>query len=315
MAGLRRIAILDDYHEIALSCADWSRVAAGAEIRVFADHLGDEDALIERLAPFDALCVMRERTPLPRSLLQRLPRLRFVASTGPVNPSIDLEAADALGIEVADTGMVSTSTIELTWALILASQRYLVAEVSSVRAGGWQRRMGRELAGRTLGILGLGRIGGAVAKIGSAFAMQVIGWSESLTAERAAETGAVAVTKDELFANADVLSLHTRLGPRTRGLVDASALATMKRDAWLVNTARGAIVEQGAILRALERGTIAGYAVDVFDDEPLPADHPFRVLPNVLATPHIGYVALDLYRLFYGEAARVLADWLDRTAG
>ncbi len=308
-----RLAILDDYQSVALDAADWSPVSDRAEITVFSDHVADEDRLVERLASFDALCVMRERTALPASLLERLPCLRFIASTGPVNAAIDTAAAERLGIRIAHTGYSSTPTIELTWALILASQRGLVDEAASVRAGGWQCRVGRELSGRTLGVLGLGRIGGAVALIGVAFGMKVIAWSKNLTAERAAEAGVEAVTRDALFARADVLSIHSVLSRRTRGLVDAGALALMKRDAWLVNTSRGPIVDEAALVRALGNREIGGYAVDVFDDEPLPPDHPFRSLTRVLATPHIGYVGRDLYRTFYGDSVRNISEWLDRS--
>lgn len=307
-----RIGILDDYQGVALACADWSAVAARSDIDVFSDHLADEEALVARLIPFDALCVMRERTALSGALLERLPRLRFIASTGPINAAIDVAAADRLGIEIAHTGYGSTPTIELTWALILASQRHLVDEVLAVRANGWQRRLGRELEGRTLGILGLGAIGGAVARIGAAFGMRVIAWSKHLTAERAAEAGAARVSSEDLFRQADILSIHTLLSRRTRGLIGAASLALMKPDAWLVNTSRGPIVEEAAIVRVLGAHAIGGYAVDVFDEEPLPVDHPFRTLPNVLATPHVGYVAADLYRTFYGDSARNLEAWLIR---
>jgi phosphoglycerate dehydrogenase-like enzyme len=306
-----RIAILDDYQGVALAMADWSLLQRRAEITVFTDHLDNEDALAERLAPFEVLCVMRERTPLRRSLIERLPKLRFIASTGTVNAAIDVKAAQERGIQVAHTGYASTPTIELTWALILASCRSLVDEVKSMRLGGWQRTVGVELRGRTLGLLGLGNIGGAVARIGLAFGMRVIAWSENLTLERAKDVGAVAVSKEALFGEADVLSLHTLLSRRTRGLVDARMLALMKPTAWLINTSRGAIVEEAAVLDALRTKRIAGYAVDVFDLEPLPVQHPFRSLPQVLATPHIGYVSEDLYRTFYGDSVRNITEWLD----
>jgi phosphoglycerate dehydrogenase-like enzyme len=306
-----RIAILDDYQGVALAMADWSLLQRRAEITVFTDHLDNEDALAERLAPFEVLCVMRERTPLRRSLIERLPKLRFIASTGTVNAAIDVKAAQERGIQVAHTGYASTPTIELTWALILASCRSLVDEVKSMRLGGWQRTVGVELRGRTLGLLGLGNIGGAVARIGLAFGMRVIAWSENLTLERAKDVGTVAVSKEALFGEADVLSLHTLLSRRTRGLVDARMLALMKPTAWLINTSRGAIVEEAAVLDALRTKRIAGYAVDVFDLEPLPVQHPFRSLPQVLATPHIGYVSEDLYRTFYGDSVRNITEWLD----
>ena len=307
-----KVAVLDDYQSVALTMADWSPLHGRAEVSVFTDHLTDEAALAERLAPFEVVCVMRERTPLRRDLLERLPKLRLIASTGPVNAAIDAAAAGERGIEVVHTGYSSVPTIEMTWALILASQRHLVGEAASLRSGGWQRTVGGDLRGRTLGLLGLGNIGGAVARIGGAFGMEGIGWSQNLTPERAAATGATAVSKEELFARSDILSIHTLLSRRTRGLVDAGALALMKPAAWLVNTSRGAIVDEAAVLDALRQGRIAGLAVDVFDVEPLPAGHPFRTLDNVLATPHLGYVTEAMYRTFYGDTVRNIAEWLDQ---
>ena len=307
-----RVAVLDDYQAVALTAADWSPLRGRAEVSVFTDHLTEEATLAERLAPFEILCVMRERTPLRRSLLERLPKLRLIASTGPVNAAIDTAAAEERGVTVVHTGYSSVPTVEMTWALILASQRHLVREAASLRAGGWQQTVGGDLQGRTLGLLGLGRIGGAVARIGGAFGMEVIGWSQNLSPEKAAAVGAAAVSKEELFARADILSIHTVLSRRTRGLVDAGALALMKPTAWLVNTSRGAIVHEPALLDALHQKRIAGLAVDVYDVEPLPADHPFRALDNVLATPHLGYVTETMYRTFYGDAVRNIVAWLDR---
>ncbi len=305
------VAILDDYQAVALTMADWSPLRSRAEVSVFTDHLTDEGALAERLLPFEILCVMRERTPLRRSLLERLPRLRLIASTGPVNAAIDVAAAEERGVKVVHTGYSSVPTIEMTWALILASQRHLVRETASLRSGGWQQAVGGDLQGRTLGLLGLGNIGGAVARIGGAFGMEVIGWSQNLTPEKAATVGAAAVSKEELFARADILSIHTLLSRRTRGLVNAEALALMKPTAWLVNTSRGPIVDEPALLDALGQRRIAGLAVDVYDVEPLPPGHPFRSLDNVLATPHLGYVTQAMYRTFYGDAVRNIVAWLD----
>jgi phosphoglycerate dehydrogenase-like enzyme len=307
-----KVAILDDYQNVALQMADWAPLQELAEITVFTDHLADEDALAERLAPFEVLCVMRERTAVGHSLLARLPKLRFIASTGPINAAIDVKAAEERGIEIAHTGYDSTPTIEMAWTLILASRRHLVEEVNTVRSGGWQHTLGIELRGRTLGLVGLGRIGGAVARIGNAFGMRVLSWSQNLTPEKAQAVGAEAVSKETLFGDADVLSLHTLLSRRTRGLLDAEALRRMQPDAWLVNTSRGAIVDEAAVLDALRNNRIGGYAVDVFDEEPLPVDHPFRSLPNVLATPHLGYVGDNLYRTFYRDSASNIFDWLKR---
>src|ERR1700756_513227 len=235
-----RIAVLDDYQHVALSLADWSVLNGRATVTVFDDHLADSDAVVERLLPFDVVCVMRERTPMTRTIIERLPKLRLIASTAPRNASIDLKAAEERGVQVVHTGYTSAPTIELTWALILASARNLVAENASLRAGGWQRSIGDDLAGRTLGVLGLGNIGGAVARIGKAFGMEVLAWSHNLTDERAAEAGAVLVSKEELFKRSDILTIHLVLSNRTRGLVGAKELALMKPTARLVNTSRGA---------------------------------------------------------------------------
>jgi phosphoglycerate dehydrogenase-like enzyme len=279
---------------------------------VFNDHLPDTDAVVAGLQPFDVVCVMRERTPMTRAVISRLPKLRLIASTATRNASIDLEAAAERGIEVVHTSYSSDSTIELTWALILASARNLVAENASLRAGGWQRLIGDDLRGRTLGVLGLGNIGGAVARIGRAFGMEVIAWSRNLTAERAAEAGAALVSKEELFRQADILTIHLVLSSRTRGLVSAKELALMKPTARLVNTSRGPIVIEADLIAVLQSGKIAGAALDVFDQEPLPADHLFRSLPNLLATPHIGYVSRDLYQRFYQDTVDNIRQWLDR---
>jgi phosphoglycerate dehydrogenase-like enzyme len=305
------IAVLDDYPNVALSLADWSVLNGRASVTVFNDHLADADAVVERLQPFDVVCVMRERTPLTRAIIARLPRLRLIASTAFRNASIDVKAAEERGIPVVHTGYTSTPTIELTWALILASFRNLVAESASLRSGGWQRFIGDDLAGHTLGLLGLGNVGSPVAKIGKAFGMNVIAWSQNLTADRAAEVGAELVTKEELFRRADVVSVHVVLSDRTRGLVGAPELALMKPTARLVNTSRGSIVVEADIIAALNAQKIAGAAIDVFDQEPLPLDHSFRTLPNLLATPHIGYASRGLYTRFYQDTVENIRHWLD----
>jgi len=309
-----RIAVLDDYQNVALSMADWCVLDERATVTVFNDHLAEPDAVVERLRPFDIVCVMRERTPMTRDIIERLPKLRLIASTAVRNASIDLKAAEERGVQVVHTGYSSTPTIELTWALILGSARNLVAENASLRSGGWQCLVGDDLAGRTLGVLGLGNIGSAVARIGRAFGMSVVAWSENLTAERAAEGGATLVSKDELFRQADVLTIHLVLSRRTRGLVGASELALMKPTARLINTSRGPIVVEADLVAALQRSKIAGAAIDVFDQEPLPPDHPFRSLPNLLATPHIGYVSRGLYERFYQDTVRNIMQWLDSNA-
>jgi phosphoglycerate dehydrogenase-like enzyme len=306
-----KIAVLDDYQNVALESADWSVLRDRADIEVFQNHLSDRDALIERLMPFDVLCVMRERTPLPRYILERLPNLKLIASTGAVNASIDLLAAGDHGVAVLHTGYRADPTIEFTWALILASARNIVTESNSVRAGGWQQTLGTGLRGKTLGVLGLGRIGSQVARIGSAFGMNLIAWSQNLTQQTAAAAGAVLVSKDQLFQQADVLTIHLVLSSRTRGLVGATELERMKPTARLINTSRGPIVDEQALITLLKNRQIAGAAIDVYDSEPLPSSHPYRTLDNVLATPHIGYVSDGLYRTFYGDTVSNIRNWLD----
>src|SRR6266850_1884918 len=306
-----KIAVLDDYQNAALENADWSVLRDRADIEVFHDHLADPDAVIERLLPFDVVCVMRERTPLPRNVIERLPNLKLIASTGPGNSSINIEAAGDHGIALVHTGYRSDPTIEFTWALILASARHIVRESNSVRSGGWQRTVGTDLGGKTLGVLGLGWIGSQVARVGSAFGMNLIAWSQNMTPEAAKAAGAILVSKDQLFERADILTIHLVLSNRTRGLVGAGELERMKPTARLINAPRGPIVKEKALIRVLKKKKIAGAAIDVFDIEPLPASHPFRTLDNVLATPHIGYVSHDLYNTFYEDTVSNIRKWLD----
>ena len=306
-----KIAVLDDYQNVALDSADWSAIRERADIAVFQNHLADPDAVIGRLLPFDIVCVMRERTPLPRIVIERLPNLKLIASTGPVNAAIDVAAAGDHGVAVVHTGYRSDPTIELTWALILACARNIVTESNSVRVGGWQQTVGTDLRGKTLGILGLGRIGSQVARIGSAFGMNPVAWSQNLTPEAAKAAGATLISKDRLFEQADILTIHLVLSSRTRGLVGSSELGRMKPTARLINASRGPIVDEQALIGALKNRQIAGAAVDVFDIEPLPASHPFRTLDNVLATPHIGYVSHGLYKTFYQDTVSNVRKWLD----
>ena len=308
------IAVLDDYQGIAMSLADWSAVSDRANITVFRDHLADEEAVAERLAPFDVVCIMRERTPMSGSLLRRLPNLKLIASTAPRNAAIDLVAAAERGVAVAHTGYFSEPTIELTWALILASARHISSEEASVRAGGWQHTLGDDLAGKTLGILGLGRVGSGVAKVGLAFGMNVVAWSQNLTPGAAAVVGARLVSKEELLRAADVISIHMVLSARTVGLIGAAEFALMKPSARLINTSRGPLVVEAALLDALATHRIAGAAIDVFDIEPLPEDHPYRRAENLLATPHIGYGTRGLYERFYQDTVANIATWLDQRA-
>ena len=305
------VAILDDYQDVALSSADWSPVTGRADVTVFTDHVADEAALVQRLAPFDVIVAMRERTAFPATVLDRLPRLRLLVTTGMANASIDLRAAARLGVTVCGTGGSRAATPELVWGLILALARHIPQEDAAVRSGGWQRTVGWELAGSTLGLLGLGRIGQRIARYARAFEMNCIAWSQNLTAERAEAAGARLVTKDQLFAEAGIVSVHLKLSERTVGLVGAAELALLGPDGLLVNTSRGPIVDEAALVEALRQGHISGAALDVFDTEPLPAGHPLRTMPNTVLTPHLGYVSRDAYAVFYAEAVEDIASWLD----
>jgi phosphoglycerate dehydrogenase-like enzyme len=305
-----RVAILDDYQQVSGRMADWPAVVPDAEVTAFADHLASEDGVAARLAGFDVVVAMRERTPFPRSLLARLPRLRLLVTTGMRNAAIDLAAAAELGITVCGTAGSSTSTPELTWALILALVRHVPEEDASIRAGGWQRTVGTDLAGATLGVLGLGNLGRRVAAVGLAFGMDVIAWSQNLTAEAAAAAGARRVEREDLFRLADVLTIHLVLSDRTRGLVGTPELALMKPTAYLVNTSRGPIVDEAALADRLRAGRLAGAALDVYGVEPLPPGDPLRTLPRSVLTPHLGYVSERTYRAMYGEAAEDVAAYL-----
>ncbi|MFI9384330.1 D-2-hydroxyacid dehydrogenase family protein [Kutzneria sp. NPDC052558] len=295
-----RCAVLDDYQDAARSLADWSEV----ELTVFREHMASEDEVAAALADFDVVVIMRERTPFPASLIERLPKLRLLITSGMRNASIDLAAASRAGVTVCGTASRSEPPVELTWALILGLCRHLVPENVAFRSGGpWQSTIGTDLAGATLGLIGLGKIGTRVATIARAFGMNVQAWSQNLTSERCDAVGAaLAPSLPELMAASDVVSVHLALSERTRGLVDAAALAAMKPSSLLVNTSRAAIVDTDALVAALTAGRIAGAGLDVFDLEPLPADHPLRTLPTVLATPHLGYVTYGNYSRYFVEA-------------
>ena len=310
---MHRIAVLDDYQSAAAGFADWSLVPGPVDVVEFADHLADEDALADRLTPFEVVVAMRERTPFPRTLLERLPHLRLLVTTGRRNASIDVAAAAERGITVCGTGSHAAGPVELTWALILAVARQVPLEDASVRAGGWQETVGTDLAGATLGVLGLGRLGERVARIGQAFDMDVVAWSQNLTGQRAAEVGVRLVDRDELFATADVLTVHLVLSDRTRGLVGRDELERMKPSAILVNTSRGPIVDEAALLDALSSSRIAGAGLDVFDTEPLAPDHPLRSAPRTVLTPHLGYVTEKAYEAFFREAVEDVAAWIAGT--
>jgi phosphoglycerate dehydrogenase-like enzyme len=305
-----RLAILDDYQNVALSMANWENLQPTVDIQVFHDTLAAEDAVARRLHDFEIVVAMRERTPFRRSLLERLPKMKLLVTTGMVNASIDVKAAAELGITVCGTRSSSYSTMELAWGLILALSRNIPREDASTRKGGWQTTVGIELHGKVLGILGLGKIGGQMPAVAAAFHMEVIAWSQNLTPERAASVGAKRVDKDELFRRSDFLTIHTVLSKRTRGLVGASDLASMKPTAYLINTSRGPIVDEQALIAALENHTIAGAGLDVYDEEPLPADHALRRVENVVLTPHIGYVTAEKYRVFYGDAVENIQAFL-----
>ena len=304
------VAVLDDYQGVALNMADWSALKNKAEITVFRDHLSDPGRVVERLRPFDVVCVMRERTPLPRLILEQLPNLKLICSTGSINASIDVAAAKEKGITVCGTRYTSHGAAEFTWALILAMVRNVAAESRSLRAGQWQTSIGGDLEGKTIGLMGLGRLGSATAKVALAFGMKVIAWSQNLTREVAEDRGARLVSKEDVLREADILSIHLVLSRRTKGIVGAPEIALMKPTAYLVNTSRGPLVDEQALIDALRNRTIAGAALDVYDTEPLPELHPFRSLDNVLATPHVGYVTKRTYELFYRDTVENIAEWL-----
>lgn len=307
-----RCAVLDDYQGVALSLADWSFLAGAVDVRTLGQPFRSEDEVVAAIGDCEIVVAMRERTPFPASLLARLPRLRLLITSGMRNASIDLEAAARHGVTVCGTASNTEPPVELTWALILGLARNVVTESTAMRAGGpWQSTVGADLHGRTLGLLGLGKIGTRVARIGQAFGMDVVAWSQNLTAERAAEAGVRATaTKEELLEASDFVSVHLVLSERTRGLLDADGLRRMRPTGYLVNTSRAAIVDQSALLRALRENWIAGAGLDVFDQEPLPDDHPLRTLPNVLALPHLGYVTRRNYEGYFQQAVEDITAFL-----
>ena len=304
-----QIAVLDDWQDVARGVVDWSVLEPIGQVTFIHDYPADTDTLAQRLAGFEVICVMRERTRFDEALLRRLPGLKLLVTGGMRNAALDLKAAAALGIQVSGTDSYKHAAPELTWALIMAATRNLVAEANALRAGQWQQGLGGDLHGKTLAILGLGSIGKRVAQFGQVFGMRVIAWSENLTADRAAEAGVTYVGKQQLFEQADVLSVHLVLGDRSRGLVDAQALSWMKPTALLVNTARGPIVDEAALIKALQKQRLAGAALDVFEQEPLPEHHPFRTLDNVLATPHVGYVSQQNYHQFFSQMIENIQAW------
>jgi len=305
-----RVAILDDYQSVALSMADWSSLGAGVSLHPFRKRIGGEDDLAKRLRNFDVIVAMRERTPFPATLIERLPALKLLVTTGRRNAAIDVTAAAARGVIVSGTSMLAMPPVELTWGLILAPARQIPRESAAMRTGAWQSTIGVGLYGKTLGVIGLGRLGTDVARIGKAFGMQVVAWSQNLTREKTDALGIELVDKDSLFQRSDIVTVHLVLSDRTRGVVSSRELALMKPTAFLVNTARGPIVDEQALIHALRHSVISGAGLDVFDEEPLPAAHPLRRLEHALLTPHLGYVTTENYRLAYGEAVEDIRAFL-----
>ena len=308
---MKKLAILDDYQNVGLEMADWSPLAGDVEIAVFNDHLADEDAVAERLKDFEIVMVMRERTPFPRSLFEKLPKLEHLVSSGMRNLSIDIDAATENGVLCTGTPSLGYPTAELTWGLIHALARNVALEDRETRAGGWQQTVGIGLRDKVLGIMGLGRIGVDVARVGIATGMQVIAWSQNLTQDKCDEAGARLVSKEELLETSDFLTIHLLLSDRTRGLIGPRELARMKSSAFLINTSRGPIVDEPALIEALRNRRIGGAGLDVFDVEPLPLDHPLRDMPNTVIMPHLGYVTTENYRNWYGGCVENVRSWLD----
>lgn len=306
-----KIAILDDYANAALSSADWSSLPDGFEPAVFTDNLVDHEPLVERLRDFEIVCAMRERTPFPGDVFRRLPNLKLFITSGMRNNAVDFKTAKEMGVVTCGTDSPGSSTVELTWALILGTMRNVAFDHMTMKQGGWQERTGIAVSGKTLGIVGLGKLGGMVAEIAPKFGLDVIAWSPNLKQERCDELGVEKVSKEDLFSRADIVSIHMILSDRSRGLVTAEDFARMKPSAILVNTSRGAIVEQQALIDALTDGRIRAAAVDVYEQEPLPTDHPFRKIDNLLTTPHVGYVTEESYRTFYSQMVENIRAWID----
>lgn len=305
-----KIAILDDYQHAAMKFADWNQLPDSVQVEVFDDHIDDEAQLVQRLQPFEIVMAMRERTPFPASLLEQLPSLRLLTTTGMRNAALDLEAAAKLGIIVCGTKGGNKATMELTWALILGLLRHIPRESAAIGQGQWQVAVGSGLEGKTIGLVGLGRIGSQMARVAQAFDMPIIAWSENLTGETAASNNARRVDKQTLFRESDIVSIHLQLSDRTRGLIGTKELDAMKPAAVLINTSRGPIVDEYALAERLRQGRLAGAGIDVFEREPLPADHPFRGLDNLLLTPHVGYVTAETYNLFFGQTVENIAAYL-----
>ncbi len=304
------IAILDDYQGVALAMADWSGLAKEHRLQVFRHPLANQDETAAALAGFEIVCLMRERTPFPAQLFHRLPKLKLCVTTGLRNASIDVGAATAHGVIVSGTPSGGHATAELAFGLMLSIARHIPFEAQAMRTGAWQTTVGQDLKGKTLGILGLGKLGGQMAAYARAFGMTVIAWSQNLTAEKATAAGAILVAKDELFRRSDFISIHAVLSDRTRGIVGAAELGAMKPTAAIINTSRGPIIDGEALLAALRQNRIAAAALDVYEEEPLPWEHPLRKEPRALLTPHLGYVTEETYRMFYGGTVAAIEAWL-----
>ena len=307
---MARIAVIDDYQSVAHRLADWGSLPAGTEVDFYHDHISDHNALVERLKDYEIVQLMRERTPFQAPLLDALPKLELLSGTGGGFRSFDIEAATQRGVPITRTGGASGSTEELAWGLILSAARSIPQEDRAMREGKWQTVLGVALSERSLGIIGLGRLGSKMAQIGQAFGMELLAWSPWLTADRAAEHGAKYLGREEFFSTADFITIHVPLTEESHGLVNAEDLGRMKPDAYLINTSRGPIVDEAALVKVLGAGTIAGAGLDVFDEEPLPIDHPLLKLPNTVLTPHVGFVAEESYRAFYGNALENIKAYL-----
>jgi D-3-phosphoglycerate dehydrogenase len=307
-----RCAILDDFQNVALTLADWSRISGEVEVKVFNEHIGDPEKLIKALQGFAIVSLMRERTPFPRKVIEALPDLKLLITTGAKNASIDMAAAAERGVIVCGTSSFGSPTASITFGLILELTRRIGWENARLKSGApWQVTLGADIEGKTLGVLGLGKLGSRVADVANAFGMKVIAWSQNLTPEKAKAAGAEYVSKEDLFRNSDFVSVHLQLSDRTRGLVTAQQLGLMKRTAYIINTARGPIIDEKALLAALRENRIAGAGLDVFDVEPLPIDHPFRRMENIVITPHLGYVSQQNYQAYFPDIVDNIRGWLD----
>ncbi len=305
-----KIVLLDDYQGVALKMGDWTKIRAEHQVIALREHIDDEDELALRLADADILVIMRERTPVMRSLIERLPKLRLIVTTGGKHASLDVAAANARGITVCGTQSSRFATAELTFALILALSRRIVEQHISVRAGGWQLGLGEDIRGKTLGVIGLGNLGRQVAGFGRAFGMETVAWSQNLTDAQAAEGHCKRVSKEEMFRTADFITIHYKLSQRSRGMIGAEDFNRMKPTAYFINTSRGPLIDEPALIKALQEGRIAGAGLDVFDQEPLPLEHPLRTCPRVVLTPHVGYASRENYQTYYNQVVENIEAWM-----